>query len=99
MPGGTPRFVSVFDPYRCIFVFVDKMAEKKLIQSKFPTCIYLFLFYFCFIFDFEVGKCNCCCLLRYHIPYREEIHSLYVHVYLSGAFLQLIAHRRTFSLR
>lgn len=95
MPGGTPRFVSVFDPYRCIFVFVDKMAEKKLIQSKFPACIYLFLFNFCFIFYFEVGKCNYCCLLRY----REEIDSLYLHVYLSGGFLQLIAHRRTFSLR
>lgn len=50
MPRGTPHFVSVFDPYRCIFVFVDKMAEKKLIHPvKFPAFIYLFLsILFCF---------------------------------------------------
>lgn len=66
MPGGTPRFVSVFDPYRCIFVFVDKMAEKNINQSKqifLPvfTCFYLFYF-----IDFDVGNCNNFDLLRYY---------------------------------
>lgn len=38
-----------FDPFRCIFVFVDKMAEKQLTNPiNFPACIYLFLF--CLVF-------------------------------------------------
>lgn len=40
-----PSFVSVFDPYRCLFVFLDQMAEKKILTSPvkhFPACIYLF---------------------------------------------------------
>lgn len=68
MPRGTPRFVSVFDPYRCIFVFVDKMAEKVNASSQdflpvFTCFFYLFIFIFIFFFNFEVAKCNNCYLL------------------------------------
>lgn len=61
MPRGTPRFVSVFDPYRCIFVFVDKMAEKVNASSQdflpvFTCFFYLFIFIFIYLLFFFTLK-------------------------------------------
>lgn len=82
MPGGTPRFVSVFDPSRCIFVFVDKMAEKILTSPIKFSCLYLPVFIFLFCFYFEVGECRNFDLLKYYTPYRKKTQPLCVYMFI-----------------
>lgn len=78
MPRGTPRFVSVFDPYRCLISLCGRNDRSSQISLALYTCFYLFYYYFSLKKFLTLKQENVVIAV---CPFREEIKWLcFLHV-------------------